>query len=255
MTIIDFIENIYKTGNVQDKSGNEFDIRISSISKNEGEFIYEIVKNNNIKNTIEIGCGFGMSSLFICAGLKNKKLKHHTIIDPNQSTQYKNIGINNLKNVNIDYFDLIEEPSELALPGLMRSQKKFEFGFIDGWHTFDHTLLDFFYLNRMLHINGIIVIDDISYPSIHKLMRYLTQYPCYEVIGTVDDKLSTRKKLARFLLWPLKQFSKLLPYDISTRIFDGEIFLKNKKFKSNTTMIALKKVKVDERSYDWFKKF
>lgn len=248
------IDEIYNSGKVFDFKNKEYEIGKTRISKEEGDFIRNIIENNNITKTIEIGCAYGMSSLFICLGLSKKKSKYHTIIDPFQSAHWKNIGVDNLKKAGVDYFEIIEERSELALPKLLNEGKKFDFGFIDGWHTFDHTLIDFFYINKMLSVNGIIIIDDVTYPSINKLMGYLSQYPSIEVIGTIDV-FSPRRELEKILTFPLKLLSFFLPFSISSRIFSGRIAQNKRNFKLNTSMIALKKVKEDERSYDWFRQF
>ena len=40
------------------------------------------------------------------------------------------------------------------------NMKPFDFIFIDGWHTFDYTLVDMFYADRLLRIGGYLLIDD-----------------------------------------------------------------------------------------------
>jgi predicted O-methyltransferase YrrM len=50
----------------------------------------------------------------------------------------------------------------------------FDMIFIDGWHTFDYTLVDFFYANLLLKINGIIIIDDALHNGVKKCVDYLT---------------------------------------------------------------------------------
>ena len=40
------------------------------------------------------------------------------------------------------------------------TKKPFDFIFIDGWHTFDYTLVDMFYADRLLRIGGYLLIDD-----------------------------------------------------------------------------------------------
>jgi len=35
-----------------------------------------------------------------------------------------------------------------VLPRLLESGKKIDFAYIDGWHTFDYTLLDWCYIDR-----------------------------------------------------------------------------------------------------------
>lgn len=64
----------------------------------------------------------------------------------------------------IGFFNLIPEPSELALPDLLRKQpESFNLIFIDGWHTFDQMMLDMFYANRLVRIGGYIIIDDCNW--------------------------------------------------------------------------------------------
>jgi len=71
---------------------------------------------------------------------------HHTIIDAFQSTYFNNIGVGNLKKANLNIYDLIEAYTEIALPQLLSDVKKYDFCFIDGNHTFDRVLVDFFIL-------------------------------------------------------------------------------------------------------------
>ena len=58
--------------------------------------------------------------------------------------------------------------------------------FIDGMHLFDYTLLDFFYADKMLNINGLIIIDDIRHAPVQKLIQYVKKnyYRCYRFIET-----------------------------------------------------------------------
>jgi hypothetical protein len=67
----------------------------------------------------------------------------HTIIDPEEMTVWHGVGVAQLKRAGIGFFELITEPSELALPALLRQQPaSFDLIFIDGWHTFDQVMLD-----------------------------------------------------------------------------------------------------------------
>ena len=65
---------------------------------------------------------------------------------------------------------------KVALPAMIQNQEIFDFAFIDGWHTFDHALVDFFYVNRLLNVQGIVVFDDVNYPQLRKLIRYISNY-------------------------------------------------------------------------------
>lgn len=253
MTVQALLDQIFKEGIVRDSDEGEHPLK-ANISTDEGAFIQEIMREAKPTRTIEVGCAYGISALFICAELQQTPGAHHTIIDMLQSTNYKNIGRANLKRAEIDFYDLIEKPSEIALPALMAEGKKYDLGFIDGWHTFDHTLIDFFYINRMLEVGGIIIIDDVTYPSINKLMRYLLTYPCYEMVGQTQ-MFSPKRQAEKAAMFPFKLMSKLLPKRLRHKVFASNIVQSANKLQLNTSMIALKKIKEDERSYTWFEEF
>ena len=42
------------------------------------------------------------------------------------------------------YHTIIEDKSYNAMPELLKEAGTYDFIFIDGWHTFDYTLIDFF---------------------------------------------------------------------------------------------------------------
>jgi predicted O-methyltransferase YrrM len=108
--------------------------------------------------------------MYILSSSKDVKL---VSIDPFQSTQWKNGGKKLLKLCNlIDRHKLIEEKSFIAMPKLI-NKVKFDMIFIDGWHTFDYTLIDFFYALELLNMNGIIIIDDAFHKGVNKCIKYI----------------------------------------------------------------------------------
>lgn len=180
------LDEIYERGEVVTPKGEVLKVH-SGISREEGEFIYNLIRNDRrISRTLEVGCAYGLSSLNICAALKGRNGAKHIILDPFQNTQWQSVGISNLRREGLSWFELVEEPSEFALPRLAAEREsQFDFVFIDGWHTFDHTMIDCFYATRLLGIGGYLVIDDANFPSIARVIRYLENYPCYQRHGSV----------------------------------------------------------------------
>jgi predicted O-methyltransferase YrrM len=89
--------------------------------------------------------------------------------------------------------------SHVALPLLLAevtsgAREPFDFIFIDGFHTFDYTLLDFFYADLLLKVNGVIMLDDIRHKAVADVVRYVEQNydhydynrnnPAHETMGT-----------------------------------------------------------------------
>ena len=68
-----------------------------NIDLHEGKYLYNLINNSpKITQTLEIGCAYGIASLFICSALENRPNSKHIIIDPFQDSDYKGIGILNL---------------------------------------------------------------------------------------------------------------------------------------------------------------
>lgn len=113
----------------------------------------------------------------------------HYAIDPNQTKQYENMGEILVERCGLsDHLTVIEKTSYRALPSLLEQVlsgviPKFHLIYIDGWHTFDYTLVDFFYADLLLEVNGVIVLDDIKHKPVRKCLEYIrTNYPHYEIV-------------------------------------------------------------------------
>ncbi len=105
---------------------------------------------------------FGVASLAIVSALVEAGTGGQLIsIDPNRSRHWRNIGVLNLRRAGFDgHHRLIERVDYLALPELVRERQTIQFAYIDGWHTFDYTLLDFLYIDKMLAPGGVVAFND-----------------------------------------------------------------------------------------------
>jgi len=168
-----------------------------SVKKQEGDFLYNTILSNKFERCLEVGCAYGISAMYILSALKKLGTKniHLDSIDPNQNTQWNNFGVKLIKSIKMNKFHtLFEDKSYNVLPKLVN--KKYDFIFIDGWHTFDYTLLDFFYSSLILKIGGIIVIDDAYHAGVNKFMKYIdSNYPHFKRI-TSPSTVCCYKKLS-----------------------------------------------------------
>ncbi len=166
------------------------------------------------------------------------------------------MGVANLKKANVDFYELIEGLSEIELPRLLSEGKKYDFCFIDGNHTFDHTLIDFFYLNRMLKVGGIMVFDDIGFPAVTKALRYVLNYPAYQYVGHVEVNHSgSRKMFESVVKKPMNLVARLFPKKIRYEMFAASVNKTDIQLHLNTSMIALQKIKEDDREWFWYEDF
>ena len=241
------LQNIYETRKVIGKSGAEIELH-SEVDPAEGEFLHNIIcQDSTISRTLEVGCACGLSSLHICDALRSRAHPQHIIIDPFQSSDWDGVGIRNLEEAGFDFFKLIEKPSELALPELLsRGESSIDLIFIDGWHTFDHTLLDCFYATRLLRVGGYLLIDDVNIEPVRRATDYLSLYPCYEVFAAVSApaSISLKQRLAKTALsaLPPPRRKQIANPALVNRVFS----------KASVRMLAFKKVADDRRPWDWY---
>jgi predicted O-methyltransferase YrrM len=248
MNAISLIEQIYESGEVTTADGLNIPMD-SHISASEGKFLFDLISGDpSIRRSLEIGCANGLSSLHICAALDGRDA-FHTIIDPFQSTDWRGAGITNLKRAGLKNYELLEEFSEFCMPRLTAGQTgKFDLIFIDGWHTFDHTLLDCFYATRLLRVGGYLVIDDTDMPSVSRVVRYIETYPCYERIGSVKEYTpDLRVRFAKAALFP--PLNRIIPY-----LREGiQSALSEKNFLPS--LVAFRKQSEDARPWHWYVDF
>ena len=175
------LEKILKSGCVNSPDGKVIKLH-SNISKEEGVFLMKIIDELKPKVTLEVGLAYGISALFICQALEKYRNVRHIIMDPSQNKIWGGIGLYNLREAGYqEIIDFHEQPSQLFLPQLENNGVKIDFAFIDGWHTFDHTLVDFFYIDKLLNVGGVVVFDDSTWPSVSKVIRYVLKNRSYTV--------------------------------------------------------------------------
>jgi hypothetical protein len=229
----------------------------SAITPDEGEFLRSFAAKPEVQSCIETGCANGVSSLFICQGLQGKLRAHHVIVDPVQTTEYRSRGINALRKAGIDFFELIEKGSEFALPQLLEQGRRFDLAFIDGYHTFDHALLDCYYSDRMLAVGGYLILDDCSGPQLIKLCHYISTYPNYRIVGVCGGRGLKRRvlnvmKLSSAIV--LSPFTRLAGEHLSHEFLDDSLIHPRRAMKiDNCTMLAFQKVSEYQRPSVWYK--
>jgi predicted O-methyltransferase YrrM len=177
------LSEMFETGKVTDDKGNERDTR-GGVSPMHAKTLYSTILKEKPKIVVEVGMAYGVSTLSILAGLRKVNEGGRLIsIDPGQSTDFEGIGMLNVKRAGFDdIHELIEKPSYLALPGLIESGVSVDMGYIDGWHSFDYTLVDFFYLDILSVPGSIIAFNDCGYHAVRKVLRFVKTHMKYEEI-------------------------------------------------------------------------
>lgn len=232
---------------VTGKSGRSHEVH-SAIDPEEERFLEQIIAADpSVHRTLEVGCAYGIASLRICKAIQSRAGASHVILDPFQHSQWDGAGVRGLEEAGINFFKLLEERSEFALPRLAEEDpESYDLVFIDGWHTFDHTLIDCFYATRLLRVGGYLVVDDMVLPAVRRVVQYLAEYPCYRFHCSLNGPEQPTYRL-RLLRWLGSLFSGirdggLLHADLQHRLFGSR----------TTRMVALQKTGPDARNWDWY---
>ncbi len=192
------LRSIVSTGSVMSEDGKTHTVH-SGISQEEGNFLQEMIRSTRPQVSLEVGCAYGISSLYICEALREVNATKHIIIDPYQhSERWEGIGLANLRRAGYaDIIDFHEGLSYQYLSRLTEERVTIDFAFIDGAHTFDYVLVDFFLIDKLMKPGGIVILDDLSYPSIRSVCRYVLLNLCYKCIGPLSQERMERAEWRR----------------------------------------------------------
>lgn len=91
--------------------------------------------------------------------------------------------------------------SNRAVPELFLAGEKFDFVFMDGWKTFDHLLMELYFINQMLQPGGAIVFDDSYMPSVRQAIRLLKRYYGYTEIDYGNYRQTLKLRLFQVLTY------------------------------------------------------
>jgi predicted O-methyltransferase YrrM len=199
------LEDLYRTGKCVDLAGAERKVT-GAVPREDALILQEMVRFVKAKTTLETGVAFGLSTLAICEALAERKpsadyadstdspqstienLKskipagvRHYGVDPEQHSVHGGAALASLKRAGLDsVFELLEGPAHLMLPKLLERGVTLDLAFIDGWHTFDYTMLDFFYVDKLLRPGGVVLLHDRSWPSKQKVIQFIMTHRRYK---------------------------------------------------------------------------
>lgn len=124
-----------------------------AISKEQGEELVQMIKENNLKNIVEFGTSFGISTLFLALGVLATN-GHITTTELLESKAKK--AIENFKNAGVEH--LIEVRIGDAVETLKNYTKSIDLLLLDGWKDLYQVLFQM--LEPNFNKNTIIYVDN-----------------------------------------------------------------------------------------------
>jgi len=129
--------------------------KYSCINKKNGELIFRLIEYFKPETVLELGTSLGLSSLYIAKASPKAKILTIEGCPNTFSCAGKLIekeGVKNVETINSSF----DEAFETVL-----SNKKFDFVYIDGNHTYEATLKYFHELLKITNENSVLIFDDI----------------------------------------------------------------------------------------------
>jgi predicted O-methyltransferase YrrM len=182
------VETVLTTGTIPAPEGRSVKAH-SHIPRAECELLYRAAAAARPRVAVEVGMAFGLSTLCLCDALKKANAgaaepPRLIVMDPAQhDATWQGLGLHLVERAGFGALvEFHERTSQQVLPELVARGCRAQLAFIDGYHTFDHTLVDFFYVDQLLEPGGVVVFDDLDYPSVHAAARFVLSNRDYEIL-------------------------------------------------------------------------
>lgn len=251
--MLNTLRSIFENHQIQESDKGGFIKLHSHTSLEQGLFLQEIFDLVKPKYSLEVGFAYGISTMFILE--KHQEYgsveKSHIAIEPD--TYWGNAALYNIEKEGLTKFLSVEyDFSDIVLPKLWREGKKFEFIYIDTTKRFDIVMQDFYFIDKMLNINGVVILDDCGgvWPGIQRVARYINSLNNYKVIGRHSKSKITRKKKIYHSV--LSKVLKILPF--KEKIYPTIDFHSDIELGLDYSCLAFQKINEDTRDWKYDRK-
>jgi len=176
-----------------------------NILTTEIDFLYATVRKHGFRNCLDIGVAKGVSYAAMAAGIAANGEGNLWGIDPDQSTDHSHSATRLCAALDLPCNGVIESKTLYATAEIREKVGQLkggqlDFVFVDGWHTFDTTLIDFLLADDLVRPGGIVGFHDCYYPSKLKVLRYARRHRDYRMLPDMArPRFNSAMRLARAL--------------------------------------------------------
>ncbi|MFD2515645.1 O-methyltransferase [Pontibacter locisalis] len=246
------LREAYNQFKIESPSGEYIPLH-SHTSKEQGLFLQNILEEIRPQRSLEVGLAYGISTLFILEKHREfeNKTKSHIVIEP---FSWGGVAEHNIEKEGLaEYVEIRYQRSDEVLPRLYFDNIRIQFAYIDTTKVFDTVLQDFYFIDKILDVGGVVVLDDCNgkWPGVQRVARFINVLPHYKLMAAHNkSNLTLKKKLANLAI---SKFIKLIPFKDKihpTSDFESDIDLG-----LDYNCLVFQKVSDDERKWDWDKPF
>lgn len=141
-----------------------------AVTKEQGEFIYDLLISQKAKNIVEYGTSFGISTIYLGAAAKEN---NGTVITSELLDSKCKVALQNFKDAKVN--DVIELRKGDAIETLKNISNDIDFLLLDGWNDLYLPLLKM--LEPKLKNGAFIYTDNIKFPGSKPFVEYIMANP------------------------------------------------------------------------------
>ena len=154
------------------------------------------------KSYLSIESGFGLgstASVILSARHAAGRPFKHTVLDPfGLSGRGAEQVEKRLKESFGEAFERIRKRSQFGMASLAEESAKTDLIFVDGDHSFDGIMADFYVADKLVSNGGFITLDDAAFPAIESVIRFvMSNRVDYEVAHLEIHNMSVLRKVRK----------------------------------------------------------
>jgi len=164
----------------------------------QGSEINRLARSIGAHRTLEVGLAYGFSSIWMLDAIGHRPDAAHSAIDPFEKQIWSGVGLQQIARFGAhpSAFNWVSELSLDALTPMIRNGETIDFAFIDGNHRYDNVLLDFFLIDQLLRVGGLLAFDDMWMPSIRTVVSFVRTNRSYRMVPQHARNMCAFEKLA-----------------------------------------------------------
>lgn len=249
-TVLKSLEEIYTLQSIEiDNEGTRTPLH-SHTAKEQGLFLQKIFSAIKPSRSLEVGFAYGISAMFILEmHQKNKSEKGaHIVIEPD--SYWGNAALHNIEKEGLlRYIQIKKDYSDKVLARLFLDNYRIQYAYIDTTKQFDVVMQDFYFINKILDVGGVVILDDCGgiCPGVQRVARFISTLPHYKIHAAYNEYKYSFKK--NFVYRIVSSILKLLPF--KQKLYETINFKTDKELGLNFDCIAFIKTGEDKRSWEW----
>jgi predicted O-methyltransferase YrrM len=196
----DFLSDMYSTTHLTgtDRDGPVALNASTRTSIVQGSELNKLARAIGARRSLEVGLAYGFSTIWLLDAVLQQPDGQHIAMDPYQQQTWHGIGLQQAMHFCVpqDAFAWIPEPSIEALVKMAQTEDRIDIAYIDGNHRYDNVLIDFFLIDRILRVGGIVAFDDRWMPSIRTATSFVETNRAYRAVPHKARNMIAFEKLA-----------------------------------------------------------